>query len=256
MTQWPADVLTLAIDIGGSGIKASVIDKSGEMICERIRIETPYPSYPETFSDVVADFVKDLPKAHRASVGFPGLVRDGIVVMVPSLSRKIKNGPREPELIEKWLNFDLQTPLQKALAIPTKVANDADIQGAAVISGKGLEFVMTLGTGVGTALFQNGQLLPHLELGHTPFRQNETFEEQIGNAAREHIGVARWTKRVLKAISKYDQFLFFDHCYVGGGNAKHLKGLELGNNVSRVSNKAGIYGGARLWDLDEEEVNI
>jgi polyphosphate glucokinase len=140
--------------------------------------------------------------------------------------------------------------MTKALGIPTKVANDADIQGAAVIKGEGLEFVMTLGTGVGTALFQNGILLPHLELGHAPFRQSEEFEEQIGNAARERIGVERWTKRVIKAIAKYDQFLYYDHCYVGGGNAKHIKGLDLGPKVTRVSNKAGLFGGARIWDLE------
>jgi polyphosphate glucokinase len=250
MINWPADTLTLAIDIGGSGIKASVINKDGDMVCERIRMETPYPSHPSGFSQVVADFVKVLPKAQRASVGFPGLVRNGIVVMVPSLSRLVKDGPKDPEMIKAWKNFDLQTPLGAALAIPTKVANDADIQGAAVIKGEGLEFVMTLGTGVGTALFQNGILLPHLELGHAPFRQSEEFEEQIGNAARERIGVERWTRRVIKAIAKYDQFLFYDHCYVGGGNAKHIKGLDLGPKVTRVSNKAGIVGGSRIWDLE------
>jgi polyphosphate glucokinase len=250
MINWPADTLTLAIDIGGSGIKASVINKDGEMVCERIRMETPYPSHPSGFSQVVADFVKVLPKAQRASVGFPGLVRNGIVVMVPSLVRLVKDGPKDPEMINAWKNFDLQTPLGAALGIPTKVANDADIQGAAVIKGEGLEFVMTLGTGVGTALFQNGILLPHLELGHAPFRQSEEFEEQIGNAARERIGVERWTKRVIKAIAKYDQFLYYDHCYVGGGNAKHIKGLDLGPKVTRVSNKAGIVGGARIWDLE------
>ena len=162
----------------------------------------------------------------------------------------LEDGPKDSELVKAWKNFDLQTPMANALGIPTKVANDADIQGAAVIKGEGLEFVMTLGTGVGTALFQNGVLLPHLELGHAPFRQSEEFEEQIGNAARERIGVERWTKRVLKAIAKYDQFLYYDHCYVGGGNAKHIKGLDLGPKVTRVSNKAGLFGGARIWDLE------
>jgi polyphosphate glucokinase len=170
--------------------------------------------------------------------------------MVPSLSRLIKDGPKDPGLAQAWKGFDLQTEMTKALGIPTKVANDADIQGAAVIKGEGLEFVMTLGTGVGTALFQNGVLLPHLELGHAPFRQSEEFEEQIGNAARERIGVERWTKRVIKAIAKYDQFLYYDHCYVGGGNAKHIKGLDLGPKVTRVSNKAGLLGGSRIWDLE------
>ena len=154
MIKWPADTLTLAIDIGGSGIKASVINKDGEMVCERIRMETPYPSHPAGFSQVVSDFVKVLPKAQRASVGFPGLVRNGIVVMVPSLSRLVKDGPKDPELVNSWKNFDLQTPMANALGIPTKVANDADIQGAAVIKGEGLEFVMTLGTDA-TSAFSN-----------------------------------------------------------------------------------------------------
>ena len=90
----------------------------------------------------------------------------------------------------------------------------------------------------------------HDVYGHAPFRQSEEFEEQIGNAARERIGVERWTKRVIKAIAKYDQFLYYDHCFVGGGNAKHIKGLDLGPKVTRVSNKAGLLGGSRIWDLE------
>ena len=111
--------------------------------------------------------------------------------------------------------------------MPVKVANDADVQGCAVVQGEGFEFVMTLGTGVGTALFLDGRLLPHIEGGHAPFRKDETFEEQLGNVARKDVGNARWGRRVVKAIAAYDRFLFFDTIYLGGGNAKHLDPEQL-----------------------------
>ena len=250
MSNWPSDVKTLTVDVGGSGVKATVLNPLGEMMADRVRIPTPYPCPPETLIEIVVELSSMLPKADRASLGFPGLVRNGIVLHVPSLSRSVKDGPMDPIYKEMWFRFDLQTELGKKLNIPLKVANDADVQGSAVIKGEGLEFVMTLGTGVGAALFQDGVLLPHLELGHAPFRNNEEFEEQISNAARERIGVERWKKRVKKAVKAYDQFLFYDHCYVGGGNSKHLKDIDLGPKVSRVSNKAGLLGGIRLWELD------
>jgi polyphosphate glucokinase len=251
MHKWPEDVKTLSVDVGGSGVKGTVLNSVGEMIADRVRIPTPYPCPPERLIEIVVDLASQLPKADRSSLGFPGLVRSGVVLHVPSLSRSVKDGPMDPVYISMWYQFDLQTELGKKLNIPLKVANDADVQGSAVIEGKGLEFVMTLGTGVGGALFQDGVLMPHLELGHAPFRNNEEFEEQIGNAARERIGVERWKKRVKKAVKAYDQFLFYDHCYVGGGNSKHLKGIDLGPKVTRVSNRAGLLGGIRLWELDK-----
>ena len=109
---------------------------------------------------------------------------------------------------------------------------------------------MTLGTGVGTALFLDGRLLPHLEGGHAPFRKGDTFEEQLGNVARKHVGNERWSTRVLEAIMAYDRFLFFDTIHVGGGNAKHLDPKDLPHKARIVANTAGIVGGVRLWDLD------
>ena len=251
MHQWPQDVKTLSIDVGGSGVKATVLDAVGEMVAERVRIPTPYPCPPEQLISIVVELSNMLPKADRASLGFPGLVRKGIIFHVPSLSRSVKDGPLDPTYKQMWFRFDLETELGKKLNIPLKVANDADVQGSAVIEGYGLEFVMTLGTGVGAALFQDGELMPHLELGHAPFRNNEEFEEQLGNAARERIGVERWIGRVKKAVKAYDQFLFYDHCYIGGGNSKHLKNVDLGPKVTRVSNKAGLLGGIRLWELEK-----
>ena len=126
------------------------------------------------------------------------------------------------------------------------MANDADIQGAAVVSGKGLELVITLGTGVGTALFYDGRLLPHLEFAHHPFRKGETYNEQLGDATRKEVGNGRWNKRVRRAVDTLRAVSFFDHCYIGGGNAKHLTG-DLPTDVSTVDNTAGILGGIKLW---------
>jgi len=126
------------------------------------------------------------------------------------------------------------------------VANDADVQGLAVIAGKGVEMVITLGTGFGTGLYLDGRLGPHLELSHHPFRKGETYDEQLGNAARKDVGKKQWNKRVKKAIDNLRALTNFDHLYIGGGNAKKID-FELDPDVTIVSNEAGIRGGVALW---------
>jgi polyphosphate glucokinase len=247
--SWPADVRTLAVDVGGSGVKASVLDAEGTMTTDRVRVETPYPCPPPKLVGTIGDLVRDLPSFHRVSVGFPGLVRDGIVRNIPSLSRTAYDGPTDPALEEQWHGFELAKALGEHFDRPTLVVNDADMQGCAVARGEGFEFVLTLGTGAGTALFSNGRLMPHLELGHAPLRKGDTVEQQIGNVARKAVGNIAWTKRVLKAITAYDRYLFFDRIYLGGGNAKHLQGAALPSNAEIVSNTAGITGGVRVWEL-------
>lgn len=251
-TSWPPDVMTLSIDIGGSGLKASIVNPQGVMTTDRVRIDTPYPCPPERLVASVNHLVAPLlvHEVHRVSVGFPGLVRHGHVIEVPSLSRAEYAGERDPELAAAWHGFDLAHALAQAFGKPTKVVNDADMQGCAVVSGRGMEFVMTLGTGVGTALFNDGTLLPHLELSHGPFRDGTTFDIALGNAQRKAIGNERWAKRVRRAIAAFDDMLFFDRIYVGGGNAKHLTPAEIGPKGEIVPNTSGILGGVRVWDLD------
>lgn len=249
-TTWPADVKTLSIDVGGSGLKGSVLDVNGIMTTDRVRIPTPYPCPPELLVDKLLELVKDLPEYHRVTVGFPGLVRNGRVWHVPAFSREVYGGPEVPAMVDKWHGFDLATALAEAFKVPVKVANDADVQGCAVAQGNGFEFVMTLGTGCGTAVFSNGRLLPHMELSHAPFRQGETFDIQLGNEARKLIGNKRWRKRVTKAIKAFDDFLFFDHIYIGGGNAKHYPTTQLGPKATIVPNTSGILGGIKIWDMD------
>lgn len=243
---------TLCIDIGGTGLKAAICDVNGNMVTERIKIKTPYPNPPEKLIESLHNLTENIGSYDRISVGFPGLVRQGVVHLAMAFSRTTYGGPIDENLRAAWIGFNLQTALEKSFNKPVRVANDADVQGCAVATGNGFEFVMTLGTGVGGALFLNGELLPHLELGHAPFRKGETFEQQLGNVVRKEIGNERWIKRVLKAIPAYEGFLFFDHLHIGGGNAKYLTETNLPENVSIVSNTAGLLGGVRIWDLTSQ----
>lgn len=252
---WPHDVRTLAVDVGGSGIKASVLDSAGVLLVERVRMDTPYPCPPERLVASIVELISTLPRAHRASVGFPGLVRDGRVIEVPSLSRASYDGEADPTLVARWHGFDLGHELALALDIPTLVVNDADMQACAVVEGTGMEFVLTLGTGVGTALFNDGHLLPHLELSHGPFRDGQTFDIALGNLERKRIGKKRWVARVRDAIRDFDEMIVFDRIYVGGGNAKHLEPSDAGPKGQIVSNRAGVIGGVRLWDVVSASVH-
>jgi polyphosphate glucokinase len=244
---WPADVKTLSVDIGGSRLKASVLDRAGEMLVDRVRIDTPYPCPPEVLVRTLRRLVGGLPAHDRASVGFPGLIRKGVVRQVPALSRTHRGGPESPKLAARWAGFPLREALEAAFGVPTLVANDADVQGSAVVHGQGMELVVTLGTGVGCALFEDGVLLPHLELSHGHYKRGVSIDLAVGDAERERIGNRRWNKRVAWALHWPEEVVLFDRVYVGGGNAKHLE-VDLGPRAEIVPNTAGITGGIRLWE--------
>ena len=247
--------LTLAIDVGGTGLKASVLDATGAMVADRVRVPTRYPLSPEGPNGLVSTLVKlvkPLPESDRVSVGFPGMVRGGEILSAPHFVTESGPGSKtDNQLVKAWSRFDLAGALQQALGKPTKVANDADVQGAAVVNGDGMELVITLGTGFGTAIFLDGRLLPHLEIAHQPFRKGETYNDQLGERTRKDIGDERWNSRVRKATVQLDAMLFFDHLYIGGGNARRVKRDDLGEMLAKttvVDNSAGILGGIRLWE--------
>lgn len=242
---------TLAIDVGGTGVKASVLDATGQMEHDRVRVETPYPLSPKVLISTIDGLVRQLPPFDRISLGFPGMVRDGKILTAPHfLSRKGADGKPDPDLVAAWRAFDLQTALTTSFGKPAKVANDADLQGAAVVTGDGLELVVTLGTGVGTGLFYNGRLCPHLELAQHPLRGTKTYNEMLGDAARQKIGSTKWNERVGSMIETLHTLLYWDHLYLGGGNAAKVKG-PLPAGVTLIDNTAGILGGIRLWDLSQ-----
>ncbi|MGD9798126.1 MAG: ROK family protein [Microbacteriaceae bacterium] len=243
-----AQPITLTVDIGGSALKASVLEPDGEPCCEPVRVATTYPCPPDALVRAVCDLTRPLPAYDRVSVGFPGMVRHGRVLSASNLATKAGPGTApSPELVAAWSGFDLRAALERELERPTRVVNDADLQGAAVVTGAGLEVVITLGTGFGTAVFEDGRLAPHLELAHHTFRKGKTYDEQLGDAARKRIGRARWNKRVAAAVEALDAVFFFDHLYIGGGNSRRVD-VDLGPKVTLVDNLAGILGGIRLWD--------
>jgi polyphosphate glucokinase len=229
---------TLAIDIGGTGIKAALLDDAGSLIGERQRVPTPpKPVAPEDLVRAIDQVAGPLGTYERVSVGFPGYVRDGRVITAPNLGT------------DSLAGFDLQSVLAEHLGKPVRVLNDADVQGFGAIQGRGLEMVLTLGTGAGTALFHDGEILPHLELAHHPVSGNKTYDEYVGNAARKKKGRKAWNKRVAKAIDILREVVRFDHLYIGGGNAKDIT-FPLPPDVTIVPNTDGLTGGIRLWQKD------
>jgi len=229
---------TLAIDIGGTGIKAILLDESGSMLGERQRVPTPpKPVTPEDLVRAIDQVAAPLGTYERVSVGFPGYVRDGRVVTAPNLGTDALAG------------FDLQSVLTERLGKPVRVLNDADVQGFGAIKGRGLEMVLTLGTGAGTSIFRDGEIMPHLELAHHPVSGNKTYDEYIGNAARKGKGKKTWNKRVAKVIDILREVVRFDHLYIGGGNAKDIT-FPLPLDVTIVPNTDGLTGGIQLWRKD------
>ena len=226
--------LTLAIDIGGTRLKAAVLDRNGGMVAERVRVRTPRPCPPELMVSTLAEMVAPLPAFDRVSVGFPGVVRKGRILTAVNLGNS------------SWQGFNLEQALSAALEKPVRVINDADMQGLAAIGGDGVEMVITLGTGVGCGLFLDGRLAPHLEIGHIPFRKNQTFEEQLGNNAFLEAGRRRWNRRLIKAIDLWRVLTNFDKLYLGGGNSREIT-FELPEGVEVVSNELGLKGGIGLW---------
>lgn len=225
-------IQTLAVDIGGSGIKVMVLDAQGIPLSERDRLETPYPATPEAVISAILQLANDK-VFDRVSVGFPGVVRDGVIETAANLD-------------PSWIGVNLATNLSHSLEKPVRVANDADIQGLGAISGHGVELVITLGTGFGSALFFNGKLVPNLEMGHHPFRKDETYEQQLGRLALDLIGKKKWNQRLLKAIVTLRRLFNYDCLYIGGGNAKKIE-VELPANVKLVPNVTGLLGGINLW---------
>ena len=109
--------------------------------------------------------------------------------------------------------------------------------------------VVTLGTGFGTALLMDGNLLPHLEIAHHPVSKERDYDQYIGEKALEEVGIERWNKRIKKVIDILKTVINYDHLYISGGNSKKIT-FETDGNITRVSNIDGIKGGAKLWQKD------
>lgn len=223
----------LSIDIGGTNIKSSVLDANGKLLTEYKKLPTPNPATP----DAVIKVIKKLTEGWDYDViasGFPGYLKEGVVFTAPNLGT------------DAWKGCKFQDLLTKSFGKPARVVNDADMQGLGIMSGKGFEIVVTLGTGFGSAFFYNGVLLPHMEIAHHPIKKDKTYDEYIGQKAFDKAGKKRWNKRLEFIIGILKTVYNYDTLYLGGGNAKKIE-FELDKNIKIVTNEEGIDGGAKLW---------
>ena len=225
--------ITLCLDIGGTGIKGFTADAADQPTCERVRIETPRPATPKAMLKVMAEIARQMPPFDRVAAGFPGVVVKGTTRTAPNLD-------------PSWEGFDLAKALEKLTGKPARVANDAGVQGLAAIEGAGTELVLTLGTGMGFALYVDGHYVPNIEMAHHPFQKKKTYEELVGNAALEKVGKKRWNRRVRKVIEQLEPIFNYRVLYVGGGNAKEID-FKLPKNAKIIENVAGMLGGVKLW---------
>jgi len=228
----------LTIDIGGSFIKATVLSQQGELLQDYERLKTPEPATPQKVLETIQNLISDLLDYDKISVGFPGYLKKGIVQTAPNLGTEL------------WKRVNLNKLISEALNKPVRIINDADLQGLGVVSEKGLEMVITLGTGFGSALLLDGHLLPHLELAHHPITRSKTYDDYIGDNALKKIGVKKWNKRMKKVLDILKTVFNYDSLYIGGGNSGKLN-FKLDENIKIITNKDGIKGGARLWQLDD-----
>lgn len=224
----------LSIDIGGTGIKACMLDQHGDLQEEYRKIATPENPGPENVLHAIMSLASQFGEFDAVSAGFPGYVRDGVVYTAPNLDTVA------------WHGVNLNFLLEHKLGRPSRVVNDADLQGLGFAEGNGLEMVMTLGTGFGTALMLNGVLLPHLELAHLPVTKSKDYDAWIGEAALQKVGEKKWNRRMEKVLHTFRTVVNYDKLYISGGNAKRLA-IPLLENEKIVNNREGIRGGARLW---------
>src|SRR5215469_13746740 len=226
--------ITLAIDIGGSGLKAMLLSAKGDPVSERQRIPTPAIPTARLVLNALDKLRALMPAFDRVSVGFPGVVKRGITWSAFNLH-------------PSWTGFHLQAELEKRWKKPVRVANDAAIQGYGAIKGDGIEMVITLGTGMGNAIYTSGRLVA-MELGHHPWKKH-TYEDYIGRRGLDRYGKKRWNKFLQEAIAQTSATFNWDKLYLGGGNTKKIE-FKLPKDVEIVSNETGLFGGVALWKDD------
>lgn len=228
------ELITLAIDIGGTGIKTMLLNGEGKAISTRERADTPEAATPSAILAIIQQLLQRLDTNYdRVSVGFPGVVRHGVTYTAHNLD-------------PAWVGYKLEKVLSRKLGKPVRVANDAAVQGYGAICGQGVELVITLGTGFGSSLFTDGHLVPGLEMAHHPWQKNKTYEEYLGKKGLKKLGLKRWNKEVAKAIDQLEALFNYDHLYIGGGNAGKVD-FALPKRVTRVPNEDGLLGGVALW---------
>jgi polyphosphate glucokinase len=245
----------LGIDVGGTGIKAAVVDvASGGLVTDQIRERTPRPATPKALLAVVVDVVRRLEATGALTAdmpggaGFPSVIRDGRAMTATQLDRR-------------WIGAPVQQMLEQRLGRPMAVLNDADAAGVAEIAhgaGRGqpgVVLLLALGTGIGSALFVNGQLVPNMQLGHVEFHGRDA-ETRLSAAARirRKMGLKKWGGEFSELLAHYETYFWPDLIILGGGMAEEFSKYQrfLRTRAPLVAaamgNSAGIVGAARVGE--------
>lgn len=235
----------LGIDIGGSGIKGALVDsETGELLTERHRIPTPQPATPESVGDVILQMVQFFDYKGKIGVGFPAVVQDGIVLTATNIDNS-------------WIGIPINKFLSDKTDCEVFVLNDADAAGLAEISFgigkdvKGIVLLLTIGTGIGSAVFLDGKLLPNAELGHLHFKDSD-IEKYASDATRknEKLGWKKWGKRFNEVLHHYEELFYPNLFIIGGGVSKKTEKFEEQITIktplksAKLLNNAGIVGAA------------
>lgn len=223
---------TLSVDIGGTKMKACVLDAQGQPLSAPQATATPRPSPPDAVMATIHDLVGKLEGFDRISIGFPGVVRGPLIVTAPNLGTA------------QWVGYDIVAALTHRYGVPVRVLNDAAVQGLGVVRGPGLETVITLGTGIGCSVFRERRWLLHLELALDAF---------AGNAVLTDLGAQAWNERIGDTIIVVSRLTACERLYIGGGNARKVT-LRLPTHVEIVDNIGGLTGGVRLWEPQFDDV--
>lgn len=229
--------ITFAVDIGASHLKGHLLDERGGDLMERIKVPTPRDVSPALLVRTIEEMAAQLPEYDRVSVGVPGIVHRGIVYSMP-----LAGG-------DGFRRFPLAERLAGSLRRPVRMLNDAQMHGLGVIRRHGVELVLTLGSGLGAALYLDGDPGPHPTFIPTPGK--DPPGGPYGDAARRLLGRKRWSRRVERLMGSLRRITNFEHCYLGGGNADRLD-FELADDMTRIDNSAAGLGGVRLWEWNVE----
>ncbi|MFD2585989.1 polyphosphate--glucose phosphotransferase [Croceitalea marina] len=241
----------LGIDVGGSGMKAALVNtETGEMLTKRHRIPTPKSRTPEAMADVIAQLVKHFDYSGPVGCGFPTVIKKGICKSAGNLD-------------PSWLGVDVDKLFEEATGQQFSVINDADAAGYAVINhdvGKGLEglvLIVTIGTGLGSGAFFNGELLPNFELGQIPYKNFKKIETWAAGSAMEREGLTykKWAKRFNKFLNIVDLIVSPDYIILGGGASKdwveYKEYITIDTPIrpAQLKNHAGIIGAAMAGSI-------
>jgi polyphosphate glucokinase len=236
----------LGVDIGGTGIKAAPVDLgTGKLLAERVKLDTPHPSLPAAVADVVRDLVTGFAWTGPIGITFPGVVMDGVIKTAANVDKS-------------WIDTDARTLFGQATGQPVALINDADAAGLAEMKfgagagQKGTVLLLTLGTGIGSALFIDGILVPNTEFGHIEIRGREAEKRASESVREEHdLSWGKWAGRVDEYLEHMEQLLSPQLFVIGGGISKksdkflpRLTGLRATVVPAAMLNDAGIIGAA------------